>query len=341
VADAVHDENILTHLSANTAGRYLAVAGAILVDTTITGTPSSTSFDLTGGSTVDGFYEDQELVIMSGTGVGQAKVVDTYTGATKTVTVAEAFAVTPASGDQVVIRSHHVHAITDVADAVRTEMDANSTQFAAIVGDIAALNDFNPAVDTVTLANGAHGGAAASFLFGAGGEISKASGTALIVQSNGGNGDGIQSSGNGTGAGARFLGGAAGVVMFGTQGLEVEADGGHAISAYSSAGGDGIHAEADNGDGIEGLSNAGGVDIQGELGALAVDTRAEVGQETPAATQTVLKMVQYLYKAWRNRSTQTATAYSLYADDATTVDQKATVSDDGTTFDSGEKTTGP
>ena len=75
--------------------------------------------------------------------------------------------------------------------------------------------------------------------------------------------------------------------------------------------------------------------------ALNVDTYAEIGQEGPAATQTIRKMLGYLYKAWRNRSTQTATDYKLYADDATTVDQKATVSDDATTFDSGEKATGP
>jgi hypothetical protein len=74
---------------------------------------------------------------------------------------------------------------------------------------------------------------------------------------------------------------------------------------------------------------------------LNVDTYAEIGQEAPAATQTIRKMVGYLYKSWRNRSTQTATAYNLYADDATTVDQKATVSDDGVTFDSNEKASGP
>lgn len=75
--------------------------------------------------------------------------------------------------------------------------------------------------------------------------------------------------------------------------------------------------------------------------ALNVDTYAEIGQETPAATQTIRKMLGFLYKAWRNRATQTATTYSLYNDDATTVAQKATVSDDATTFDKGEIVTGP
>lgn len=77
------------------------------------------------------------------------------------------------------------------------------------------------------------------------------------------------------------------------------------------------------------------------LDVLNVDTFAEIGQEAPAATNTIRKMIGYLFKAWRNRSTQTSSQYSLYADDATTVDQKATTSDDGTTFSRGEVGTGP
>lgn len=68
---------------------------------------------------------------------------------------------------------------------------------------------------------------------------------------------------------------------------------------------------------------------------------AQPGQETPAATQTWAKMLAYLYKAWRNKTTQTATAYNLFNDDASTVDQKATTADDLTTFTRGEVATGP
>lgn len=83
-------------------------------------------------------------------------------------------------------------------------------------------------------------------------------------------------------------------------------------------------------------------DVNAEVvDALNVDTYAEIGQETPAATQTIRKMLAYLYKAWRNKSDQTATLYQLYGDDAATVHQKATVSDDATTFTKGEIATGP
>jgi hypothetical protein len=77
------------------------------------------------------------------------------------------------------------------------------------------------------------------------------------------------------------------------------------------------------------------------LDVLNTDTFAEPGQEAPGATITLAKKISYLYKAFRNRMTQDATTQKLYADDTTTVDQKATVSDNGTVFDRGELGTGP
>jgi len=77
------------------------------------------------------------------------------------------------------------------------------------------------------------------------------------------------------------------------------------------------------------------------LDVLNVDTFAEPGQGAPSATPTIRQMVHYLYKGWRNKSIQDATTYELYDDAGTTVDQKATISDDGTDFTKGEIGTGP
>jgi hypothetical protein len=93
---------------------------------------------------------------------------------------------------------------------------------------------------------------------------------------------------------------------------------------------------------VAGVTPATAANVNTEvLDVLQTDTFAQVGREAPAATQSVLKMLQYLYKAWRNKSTQTATQYDLYNDDAATLDQKATVSDDDTTATRGEIATGP
>ena len=78
------------------------------------------------------------------------------------------------------------------------------------------------------------------------------------------------------------------------------------------------------------------------LDVLNVDTFAQPGQETPAATTTLVKMLSYLYKGFRNRKDTTAAgAFKLYNDDATTVDQKSTLTDDAVTFTTTELTSGP
>lgn len=75
--------------------------------------------------------------------------------------------------------------------------------------------------------------------------------------------------------------------------------------------------------------------------SLLDDARGEPGQGAPPVNPDLATKIDYLYKAWRNKKTQTSSQYSLFADDASTVDQKATVSDDGTTTTIGEVATGP
>ena len=92
---------------------------------------------------------------------------------------------------------------------------------------------------------------------------------------------------------------------------------------------------------IAALNNISTAQVNAEvLDVLNTDTFAEPGQGNPAASATLVQKIGYLYKAWRNRTTQTASEYALYADDATTKDQEAVVSDNGTTFERGEVSTG-
>ena len=77
------------------------------------------------------------------------------------------------------------------------------------------------------------------------------------------------------------------------------------------------------------------------LAALATDTYAEPGQGTPAATTTLAVKIGYVYKFLRNRIEQDQTTLKVYNDGGTVVDQKATVSDDGTTYTRGPIVTGP
>ncbi len=163
----------------------------------------------------------------------------------------------------------------------------NATALASLQAEATdALNAYDPptkaeldaAQASVTLANGAHGGAAATMTLGGAGGL-----TATLTGNVGGN-------------------------------------------VVGSVGSLATQAKAD--------VNAEVVD------ALNVDTYAEPGQEAPGATVSLVKKIGYLYKAWRNKSTQTATTTILYADGGSTTDQKTTVSDDGTTTTKGEMGTG-
>ena len=71
------------------------------------------------------------------------------------------------------------------------------------------------------------------------------------------------------------------------------------------------------------------------------DARGEPAQGAPPVNPDAMTKLDYIYKAWRNKTEQTATTLSLYNDAGTVVDHKATVSDDTTTATKGEIVTGP
>lgn len=165
-----------------------------------------------------------------------------------------------------------------------------------------------------------------------------------------GTGAGIEADGGASGPGEKWVGGAtsgAGLSITTTSGdgISVAPTAGHGMNlAANGTSKHGLLATggtAGTSDGIKGAAGTGGTDIRGIVADVSVTTRAEPGQGVPAATSTLASKVDYLFKFLRNRTTQTATTLKVYADDATTVDHKATVSDDSTTFDRGEIASGP
>lgn len=83
-------------------------------------------------------------------------------------------------------------------------------------------------------------------------------------------------------------------------------------------------------------------EINGEvLDVLNVDTFAEPGQGTPAATTSLAAKINYLYKFARNKKDASSAEVKYYNDDATTVDHKASVNTTGGVTTVGEVATGP
>lgn len=125
--DDIWDESISGHQTLGTTGRSLTLAGTILSETTATGTPTTTTLDLTAGSATNDFYNDLEIIPTSGTLAGQARVITDYAGATKTITVDEPWTSALSAGDTVMIRATHKHSKDQIADAVWDEAQSGHT----------------------------------------------------------------------------------------------------------------------------------------------------------------------------------------------------------------------
>jgi hypothetical protein len=83
-------------------------------------------------------------------------------------------------------------------------------------------------------------------------------------------------------------------------------------------------------------------DVNAEVvDALSTDAQAEPGQGAPLANASLAAKVNYLFKWMRNKKTNDGSVVNLYNDDGSTVDQKRTVADSGTTATMGEIGTGP
>ena len=88
-------------------------------------------------------------------------------------------------------------------------------------------------------------------------------------------------------------------------------------------------------------ADGGRLDLMIDTIVAAVEAQGEPGQGNPAVSADIGTKVSYLYKWARNEVRQTSTTRSHYNDAGDTVDQKATVSDDGTTYTRQEMETGP
>jgi hypothetical protein len=163
IATAVWDRVVskANHNIAQSAGRYLrtlaqAVGAAVEGVVNADGSETTTSFksDVSG---VDSFYDDQLFVFTTGALAGSAHIVSTYTQTDGVFTFDEAWLAVPANGDEFAITPIHIHTLTDIKEAVRAEMDANSTKLINIEADtnelqtddvpglIAALNNISTA----------------------------------------------------------------------------------------------------------------------------------------------------------------------------------------------------
>lgn len=341
---------LLNELVENNGGvsRYTAAAlvqapggtpsSSLMQTGTITVT-SQIEFTLSAGSADDDAYNNQMIIITdAGTSeqksVGHIKAVAGYIGSTKTVHLESDPAVfTIVTGD-----TFDIWAITNSVYPI--EVDANgrvdvskvagTTQTA---GDLAAQNtQIDSVVDGIQtdLSNGIDGLGALSTDIAA----VKSETTLILTDTNAVIVD-LDNGTDGLGALSTDIAAVkAETVLIVADTGELQADDIPGTLATMDTKLDNI--ETDTGTTLDAAIAL----LQTDLDTLT-DARGEPGQGAPGVSESMLVKIDYLYKAWRNRVTQTATQYSVYNDAGTVVDHKATVSDDTTTADKEEVISGP
>ncbi|MCP4259103.1 MAG: hypothetical protein GY774_16580 [Planctomycetes bacterium] len=153
ITDKVWDEVLTgaTHNVNNSAGKKLRQAADVsgYSGTVNDASATTTSFIIdSGASAIDDFYIDQTFIFTDGALEGQARIILTYTGATRTVTFDEALTSAPANGDGIQIMADHVHSAAQIADNVLDEALAGHTTAGTLgkgVTDINTKTDNLPA----------------------------------------------------------------------------------------------------------------------------------------------------------------------------------------------------
>lgn len=157
IADGVWDEAKSGHNVAGSFGKAVRQIqeGIISDESTVNdASATTTSFVTALTETTDDYYNQKVITFIDGNLSGQSRVISDYNGTTKTITVDEAFTEAPANGDGFIVLAFHQHTITEIKTEVRSEMDSNSTQLAAIVEDTgttipATLTSLDGKIDTI------------------------------------------------------------------------------------------------------------------------------------------------------------------------------------------------
>lgn len=116
-----------THNVANSSGKRLrelaeTVAHSGSIDD-VAATTSVFKLDV-DASTVDNFYNDQTIIFIDNGLQGQARVITSYIGTTREVTLDEPLTSAPINGTGIQILSDHVHPVTEIANEVWSHVKA-------------------------------------------------------------------------------------------------------------------------------------------------------------------------------------------------------------------------
>lgn len=143
LVDDVWDEALSGHNIGGTTGKAIKQLqeGTVSAESTVNdASATTTSFITALTEATDNHYKDVSLVFIDGTLWGQSRPVIGYNGTTKTITLEEALTSAPANGDGFIIKTDHVHPVSDIQAglALEAKQDTIITDIAAVKVDTAS-----------------------------------------------------------------------------------------------------------------------------------------------------------------------------------------------------------
>lgn len=121
IADAVWDELSSGHNVAGSFGKAVRQTkeSVVSVESSVNDVSATTTSFITNlTEATDDHYADLSVVFIYGALVGQSRPVASYNGTTKTLTFDEPFTEAPADGDSFIIKTEHIHTVTQIASSV-------------------------------------------------------------------------------------------------------------------------------------------------------------------------------------------------------------------------------
>ena len=123
--DAVWDEATSGHNVGGSFGKGIRQVkeGTVSVESSVNdASATTTSFVTALTETTNDHYSDVSMIFIGGALVGQSRPILSYNGTTKTITLDEALTEAPANGDSFIIKTDHVHPITEIQNGLATEV---------------------------------------------------------------------------------------------------------------------------------------------------------------------------------------------------------------------------
>jgi len=123
LVDDIYDEAESGHNVAGSFGKGFRQVkeGTVSVESTINDAGATTTSFITAlTEATDDHYKDTSMVFIDGALSGQSRPIFSYNGTTKTITLDEALTEAPANGDGFIIKTDHVHPISDIQSGLST-----------------------------------------------------------------------------------------------------------------------------------------------------------------------------------------------------------------------------